>query len=271
MFVVMAVEATEEELNAVRGAVLEEGLTPHENRGGRQIVIAVLGEGDARLARVAEQLARLPGVASVKQTASQYKLASRDFHPEDTVIDVNGVRVGDGSFTLMAGPCSVETRDQLFETADAVKAAGATVLRGGAFKPRTSPYSLPGARPAGPPASWPRPASGPACRSITEVMEPGQVEHVAEYADILQIGARNMQNYSLLMAVGQDRPARPPQARPLGHDRGMADGRRVRHVERQPERDPVRARHPDLRDGHPQHARHHGRAADPPADPPAGR
>jgi len=202
MFVVMSVEATEEELNAVRGAVLEEGLTPHENRGGAQIVIAVLGEGSARLARVAAHLAVLPGVTAVTQTTRPYKLTSRDFHSADTVIDVNGTKIGDGSFTLMAGPCSVESRDQLFETADAVKAAGANILRGGAFKPRTSPYSFQGLGLQGLRLlAEARERTG--LPVITEVMEPAQVEHVAEYADILQIGARNMQNYSLLMEVGK--------------------------------------------------------------------
>jgi 3-deoxy-7-phosphoheptulonate synthase len=202
MFVVMAVDATEEQRNAVRGAILEEGLTPHENRGGARTVIAVLGEGNARLTRVASHLETLPGVEAVTQTKTPYKLASRDFHPEDTVIDVNGVRIGDGSFTLMAGPCSIESREQLFETADAVKAAGANVLRGGAFKPRTSPYSFQGLGVQGLRfLAEARERTG--LPVITEVMEPGQVEHVAEYADILQIGTRNMQNYSLLMAVGK--------------------------------------------------------------------
>jgi 3-deoxy-7-phosphoheptulonate synthase len=202
MFVVMSVGATEEELNAVRGAVLEEGLTPHENRDGRATVIAVLGEGSSRLARVAAHLATLPGVEAVNQTTRPFKLTSRDFHPEDTIIDVNGVRIGDGSLTLMAGPCAIESRDQLFETAEAVKAAGANVLRGGAFKPRTSPYSFQGLGLQGLRLlAEARERTG--LPVITEVMEPAQVEHVAEYADILQIGARNMQNYSLLMEVGK--------------------------------------------------------------------
>ena len=202
MFVVMTVEATEEELNAVRGAVLEEGLTPHENRGGTRIVIAVLGEGAARLARLGDHLSTLPGVEAVNQSNRPFKLTSREFHPDDTVIEVGDVRIGDGSLTLMAGPCAVESRDQLFETADAVKAAGANILRGGAFKPRTSPYSFQGLGLQGLRfLAEARERTG--LPVITEVMEPGQVEHVAEYADILQIGTRNMQNYSLLMEVGK--------------------------------------------------------------------
>ena len=135
-----------------------------------------------------------------------FKLTSREFHPEDTVIRVLDAAIGDGSLTVMAGPCSVESRDQLFETADAVKAAGATVLRGGAFKPRTSPYAFQG---LGVEAlrylAEARERTG--LPVITEVMEPSQVDIVAEYADILQIGTRNMQNYSLLRDVG--RVARP--------------------------------------------------------------
>ena len=135
-----------------------------------------------------------------------FKLTSREFHPEDTVIRVLDAAIGDGSLTVMAGPCSIESRDQLFETAEAVKAAGATVLRGGAFKPRTSPYAFQG---LGVEAlrylAEAREQTG--LPVITEVMEPSQVDIVAEYADILQIGTRNMQNYSLLRDVG--RVARP--------------------------------------------------------------
>ncbi len=202
MFVVMMVGASEEELNAVRGAVLEEGMTPHENRGGARVVVAALGEGAARLDRLADRLSVLPGVESVTRTSKPFKLTSREFHPDDTVIEVGDVRIGDGSLTIMAGPCAVESRDQLFETADGVAAAGADILRGGAFKPRTSPYAFQGLGLQGLRfLAEARERTG--LPVVTEVMEPAQVEHVAEYADILQIGARNMQNYSLLMAVGR--------------------------------------------------------------------
>jgi 3-deoxy-7-phosphoheptulonate synthase len=148
----------------------------------------------------------LPGVERVTPINRPFKLTSREFHPEDTVIRVLDAAIGDGSLTVMAGPCSVENRDQLFETADAVAAAGATVLRGGAFKPRTSPYAFQG---LGVEAlrylAEARDRTG--LPIITEVMEPSQVDIVAEYADILQIGTRNMQNYSLLRDVG--RVARP--------------------------------------------------------------
>jgi len=202
MFVVMSLGASEEALNAVRSLILDEGLTPHENRGAAGTVIAVLGEGGARLDRLGARLMSLPGVASVSRTNRPFKLTSRAFHPEDTVVEVGDVRIGNGSLAIMAGPCAVESREQLFETADAVAAAGADVLRGGAFKPRTSPYSFQGLGLHGLRLlAEARERTG--LPVITEVMEPGQVEPVAEYADILQIGARNMQNYSLLMAVGK--------------------------------------------------------------------
>ncbi len=202
MFVVMSLDASEEALNAVRSLILDEGLTPHENRSPAGTVIAVLGEGGARLDRLGARLAAQPGVASVTRTDRPFKLTSRSFHPTDTVVEVGRVRIGDGSLTIMAGPCAVESREQLFETADAVAAAGADILRGGAFKPRTSPYSFQGLGLHGLRLlAEARERTG--LPVITEVMEPGQVEPVAEYADILQIGARNMQNYSLLMAVGK--------------------------------------------------------------------
>jgi 3-deoxy-7-phosphoheptulonate synthase len=202
MFVVMAVGATEEQLNAIRATVLDEGLTPHENRGGTRVVVAILGDGGPRGERLADRLGAMPGVESVNPSNRPFKLASRQFHPDDTVVRVGDVAIGDGSFTIVAGPCAVESREQLLETALAVKAAGASVLRGGAFKPRTSPYAFQGLGLAGLRfLAEARELTG--LPVVTEVMEPGQVEHVAEYADILQIGARNMQNYSLLMAVGR--------------------------------------------------------------------
>jgi 3-deoxy-7-phosphoheptulonate synthase len=152
------------------------------------------------------RLASLPGVATVTPISRPYKLTSREFEPSDTVVRVRDRRVGDGGLTVMAGPCAVESREQLLETADAVAAAGATILRGGAFKPRTSPYSFQGLGVEGLRLlAEARERTG--LPIITEVMEPGDVPVVAEHADILQVGARNMQNYPLLMAVGRaDRP-----------------------------------------------------------------
>jgi 3-deoxy-7-phosphoheptulonate synthase len=206
MFVVMSVGASEADILGVKGLILGEGMTPFEHAGPDGTAIAVVGDIGAGKTVLAERLSALPGVARVTPISRPFKLTSREFHPEDTVIRVLDAVIGDGSLTMMAGPCSVESRDQLFETADAVKAAGATVLRGGAFKPRTSPYAFQG---LGVEAlrylSEARDRTG--LPIITEVMEPSQVDIVAEYADILQIGTRNMQNYSLLRDVG--RVARP--------------------------------------------------------------
>jgi len=206
MFVVMRTAATEAEVLGVKSRILAEGLTPYEHAGGSGLQLAVVGELGARRAALIDALAGLPGVERVTPINRPFKLTSREFHPEDTVIRVLDAVIGDGSLTMMAGPCSVESREQLFETADAVAAAGATILRGGAFKPRTSPYSFQG---LGVEAlrylAEARERTG--LPVITEVMEPNQVDIVAEYADILQIGTRNMQNYSLLTAVG--RVARP--------------------------------------------------------------
>jgi len=206
MFVVMARTATEAEILAVKSHILGEGMTPYDHAGPDRVVIAVVGEVGPRRQALMSKLGALPGVETITPISRPFKLTSREFRPEDTVIRVLDTSIGDGGLTVMAGPCSVESRDQLFETADAVLAAGATILRGGAFKPRTSPYSFQG---LGVEAlrylAEARERTG--LPTITEVMEPNQVDIVAEYTDILQIGARNMQNYSLLNAAG--RVARP--------------------------------------------------------------
>ncbi|HEV8516844.1 MAG TPA: 3-deoxy-7-phosphoheptulonate synthase [Candidatus Limnocylindrales bacterium] len=202
MFVVMSVNASEAEINAVKSHILEEGLQPHDSRGAERLVIALVGEIGPRKELIRSRLAALPGVESVTPISRPFKLTSREFHPVDTVIRIRDTAVGDGALAIIAGPCSVESREQLFETADAVAAAGATILRGGAFKPRTSPYSFQGLgvealrylAEAGEQTGLP---------VVTEVMEPSQVEIISRYADILQIGTRNMQNYSLLTAVGR--------------------------------------------------------------------
>jgi 3-deoxy-7-phosphoheptulonate synthase len=202
MFVVMRTGAAEAEVNGVKGLILAEGLTPFENPGTDRTVIAVVGEIGKRREQLRGRLEALAGVAQVQTISKPYKLVSREFHPENTVIRVLDTAVGDGGLTVMAGPCSVESRDQLFETVDHVAAHGATIIRGGAFKPRTSPYSFQGLGVEGL-----RYLAEARARTglpvITEVMEPNQVDIVAEYADILQIGTRNMQNFSLLLACGR--------------------------------------------------------------------
>jgi 3-deoxy-7-phosphoheptulonate synthase len=202
MFVVMRTGATEAEVIGVKGLILAEGLTPFENAGTNRTVIAVVGELGKRREQLKARLESTPGVATVTPISKPYKLVSREFHPEDTIIPVMDTVIGDGGLTVMAGPCSVESRDQLMETVDFVAAHGATVIRGGAFKPRTSPYSFQGLGVEGLRyLAEARERTG--MPVITEVMEPSQVDIVAEYADILQIGTRNMQNFSLLLACGR--------------------------------------------------------------------
>jgi 3-deoxy-7-phosphoheptulonate synthase len=202
MLVVMSVSATEAEIEEVRRHILADGLTPHTSQGEQRTVIGVVGDVGLRKEQVMGHLAALPGVESVTPVSKPFKLTSREFHPADTVISVGGTTIGGGSLAVIAGPCSVEGRDQLLRTADAVAAAGATLLRGGAFKPRTSPYSFQGLGLEGL-----RLLAEARARTglpvVTEVMEPANVDLVAEHADILQVGARNMHNFSLLMAVGR--------------------------------------------------------------------
>ncbi|MGZ6260622.1 MAG: 3-deoxy-7-phosphoheptulonate synthase [Candidatus Limnocylindrales bacterium] len=210
MIIVMSAAATAEEINSVKSAILAEGLQPHENPGQERVMIALVGDVGPRQQQLVNRFSGLPGVESITPVTRPFKLSSREFHPDDTIVRVGDVAIGDGSLTIMAGPCSVESRKVALETARAVAAAGATILRGGAFKPRTSPYAFQG---LGVEAlrylAEARELTG--LPVITEVMEPSQVEVVNRYADILQIGTRNMQNYSLLTAVG--RVAKPVMLR----------------------------------------------------------
>ena len=202
MLVVMSVGATEEEVQEVRRHIEADGLTPHESRGEQRVIIGVVGDVGPRKEQVMAHLAVLPGVESVTPISKPFKLTSRDFHPDDTVIRVGETSIGGGSLTIMAGPCAIESRDQLMRAATSVAQAGATVLRGGAFKPRTSPYSFQGLGMDGVRfLTEARAETG--LPIVTEVMEPSQLEPVAESADILQIGARNMQNFPLLLAAGK--------------------------------------------------------------------
>jgi 3-deoxy-7-phosphoheptulonate synthase len=206
MIVVMAAHATEQEIKDVEQHILDWGYGVHPIYGTERTVIGAIGVPEADKARYMESLESLPYVERVIGILRPYKFASREFHPADTVIDVNGVPVGGKRIALMAGPCTVETYEQTWESAVACKAAGATILRGGAYKPSTSPYSFQGhgiealkiLREI---------ADKLEMRVITEVMDPRNVELVCEYADILQIGTRNMQNYDLLREVGKVKTA----------------------------------------------------------------
>jgi len=204
MIAVMQPSATSEDIEHVVEVLRLHNLKAQISTGEQRTVIGVIGTNfpDDLL----ETLEVLPGVDRVTRITRPYKLASRDFRPLDTVVTVRGQTIGDGGFVVMAGPCSVESHDQLVRTAESVASAGAGVLRGGAFKPRTSPYAFQGLGTDGLELlEEARRRTG--LPIITEVMEPGQVERVAESADILQIGARNMQNFPLLKEVGHiERP-----------------------------------------------------------------
>ena len=203
MMIVMRADATNEQIQAVMLRVRDSGLQAHLSQGSERTVIGVVG--DIRIFQK-DQIQRQRGVARLVPISRPYKLASREFRTEDTVFPVNGTSIGDGRLLVIAGPCSVEDRSQLLETAHAVREAGAHMLRGGAYKPRTSPYSFQGMGVEGLELlAEAREATGLAI--VTEVMEPDKVSLVSRYADVLQVGARNMQNYALLHAVGEsDRP-----------------------------------------------------------------
>src|SRR5882724_6255659 len=204
MIVNMSTEATPEEINHIIERIKECGYQAHVIQGAERTVIGAVGNSGRRTE--IEALRAAPGVQEVIQITHPFKLVSRQLRQRGTIVDVGGVRIGGGELVVMAGPCSVESREQLMETALAVKAAGANMLRGGAYKPRTSPYDFQGLgvealhilRDA-------REATGLAV--VTEVMSEADVEIVAEYADMLQVGARNMQNFSLLRKLaGVPRP-----------------------------------------------------------------
>jgi 3-deoxy-7-phosphoheptulonate synthase len=199
MMIIMQTDATQDQIAAVVLRVEEYGLRAHLSSGEERTVIGAVGD---RRPVILDQFLHLPGVDRVLPISRPYKLASREFRPEDSVFPLDGVQVGGDEIFIIAGPCSVESRSQLLETAHAVREAGAHALRGGAFKPRTSPYSFQGLGEAGLEfLAEARQATG--LPIVTEVMTPEQISLVARYADVLQVGARNMQNYALLHAVGE--------------------------------------------------------------------
>jgi len=199
MVIVMKHHATREEIQDVMAHIESMGFKAHPVYGEERTIIGVIG--DERPVEP-EVFDLLPGVERTMRVLKPYKLASRDFHPDDSIVKINGISVGGEQVVVMAGPCSVETREQMMETAAAVKAAGAHILRGGAFKPRTSPYAFQGLGLKGLELlKEARDAFN--LPVVTEVMSPNDVILVAQYADVLQIGARNMQNFALLHAVGE--------------------------------------------------------------------
>src|SRR5512140_3388012 len=198
MLVVMKPHATEAEIQAVVGKIRTLGFTPHPIPGAQRVAIGVTGnKGVIDTA----QFETMPGVGDAMRVSQPFQLVAREVKEEDTVIDVGGVPLGGNALAVMAGPCSVESREQILETAHAVKAAGAKFLRGGAFKPRTSPYEFQGLAEEGLKLlALAREQTG--LKVVTEVMDAETLPMVADYADVLQIGARNMQNFSLMKQLG---------------------------------------------------------------------
>ena len=212
MLIVMKPDATTRHEAAVVARLKDEGYESHlaENEG--RTLIGVIGEGGAPLSK--DNYSVMDGVERVMDVGVPYKRASREYHPTDTLIPLNGAMMGGEKVLVIAGPCSVESREQIIETAQAVAEAGATALRGGAFKPRTSPYSFQGHGEQA--LEWmaeARELTG--LPIVTEVLDTGIVELVTQYADVLQIGARNMQNFALLHAAGASQ-------HPILLKRGMA-------------------------------------------------
>jgi 3-deoxy-7-phosphoheptulonate synthase len=200
MIIVMKGGATEDELQSVIHTIEELGYQSHVIRGTQRSVIGAVGDerGKARL----QSLEALPGVESVVPILQPFKLAGREFKPSKTIVKVRDVEIGGDQLPIVAGPCSVENEDQILETAKVVKEAGARILRGGAFKPRTSPYAFQGLGEEGLRLlAAARDETGLAI--VTEVMKPEDVDLVAKTADMIQIGARNMQNFALLKRVGE--------------------------------------------------------------------
>jgi 3-deoxy-7-phosphoheptulonate synthase len=199
VIIVMAHDATEEQIKAIVKKVEEKGLKAEISKGAERTVIGVVG---INAISYREAFAHMPGIHEIVPISTPYKLASREFKREDSVVRVGDVNIGPGTLTVIAGPCSVENEHMLMETAWAVKKAGAKLLRGGAFKPRTSPYTFQGLGEEGLRLlAEARKATG--LGVVSEVMSPGDVEVVAQYVDMLQIGTRNMQNYPLLQEVGR--------------------------------------------------------------------
>jgi 3-deoxy-7-phosphoheptulonate synthase len=203
MLILMKAGATPEQIEGACKAVRDLGYAPHPIPGAVRTAIGITGNKGPL---DPSTFTRLDGVADAVPVSQPYKLVSREVKPEDTVIEVRGVKIGGGAVCVMAGPCSVEDREQVLSTADHVKKHGAHVLRGGAFKPRTSPYEFQGLREEGLKLlAEARDRTG--MPVITEVKDTESLPMVCAYADVLQIGARNMQNYSLLEAIGDmDKP-----------------------------------------------------------------
>ena len=199
MVLIFRADATENEIQSVLTKIQSLGFTPHLSRGTVKTICGVTGD-DRMLAE--SEFDQLPGIESVLRVLKPYKLASREFHPDPTVVTVNGVGIGPGNFVVIAGPCSVESEEQVEQVAVLLERLGLKFIRGGAFKPRSSPYAFqglgePGLKILG--AAAKRHGLG----VVTEVLSEYDVDRVARYASVLQVGARNMQNFALLKTLGE--------------------------------------------------------------------
>ena len=201
MMIIMKPNATPEQVEGVIQVIKSLGLTPHLSQGVETSVIGAVGESHNI---PTDRFEVLDGVESVKRITQPFKLASRQFHPEDSVFPLDGFQVGGNDIAIIAGPCSIESRTQILETAHAVREAGANALRGGAFKPRTSPYSFQGLGEEGLEyLAEAREQTG--MPIVAEIMSQTQLDLMVKYVNVLQVGARNMQNYNLQRAIGETR------------------------------------------------------------------
>jgi len=201
MMIIMKPNATPEQVEGVIQVIKSLGLTPHLSQGVETSVIGAVGESHTI---PTDRFEVLDGVESVKRITQPFKLASRQFHPEDSVFPLDGFQVGGNDIAIIAGPCSIESRTQILETAQAVREAGANALRGGAFKPRTSPYAFQGLGEEGLEyLAEAREKTG--MPIVAEIMSQTQLDLMVKYVDVLQVGARNMQNYNLLRSIGETR------------------------------------------------------------------
>ena len=199
MIVVMSANATERNLNNVVKKIEALGLETHISKGAERTIVGVIGDKKIIANLEMEMMA---GVEKTVRVTEKYKLVSRDFHPANTVIDVDGVKIGGDEIVVMAGPCAVENLEQLRESAKAVKECGAKFLRGGAYKPRTSPYDFQGLGEEGLKLLR-QTADEFGLKVVTEIVDGNDIDLIENYADILQVGARNMQNFQMLKALGK--------------------------------------------------------------------
>jgi 3-deoxy-7-phosphoheptulonate synthase len=201
MMIIMKPEATPQEIEGVIAVIKANGLTQHLSQGVKTTVIGAIGESHTLPTEIFEIL---DGVEAVKRITQPYKLASRQFHPRDSVFPLDGCTVGGSDIVIIAGPCAVESRSQILETAQVVREAGANALRGGVFKPRTSPYAFQGLGEEGLEyLAEARQQTG--LPIVAEIMSQSQMEVMLKYVDVLQVGVRNMQNFNLLRAIGETR------------------------------------------------------------------